>query len=99
MAEGVRELLEDISRQMFRIADEFRLSRTRDVFNMAELGEQVNRGYARAMWCGSRACEDAIKEAFSATSRNMPFDQTPIADKCVCCGEPADKVMYFAKAY
>ncbi len=99
LAEGVRELLEDISRQMFRIADEFRLSRTRDVFNMAELGEQVNRGYARAMWCGSRACEDAIKEAFSATSRNMPFDQTPIADKCVCCGEPADKVMYFAKAY
>ncbi|MGI6726569.1 MAG: proline--tRNA ligase [Christensenellales bacterium] len=99
LAEGVKALLEDISKEMFRIADEFRLSRTIDVFNMQELGEQVNVGYARTMWCGSRECEERIKDETSATSRNMPFDQTPFADKCVCCGEPADKVMYFAKAY
>ena len=61
--------------------------------------EQVNGGYARAMWCGDRACEDKIKEETGATSRNMPFDQTPIGDTCVCCGKKADKVMYFAKAY
>jgi len=85
---------------MFRIANEFRLSRTKDVFNMKELGEQVQIGYARAMWCGKRECEDKIKDEFSATSRNMPFDQTPIADTCVCCGEEGDKkVMYWAKAY
>lgn len=100
LAEGVKELLEDINKGMFRIADAFRLSRTKDVFNMKELGEQVQIGYARAMWCGSRACEDKIKEEFSATSRNMPFDQTPIADTCVCCGEAGEKkVMYWAKAY
>ena len=99
LAEGVTALLEDIRRGMFRIADAFRLSRTRDVRTWEELGEQVSRGYARAMWCGKRECEDRIKDAFSATSRNMPFNQTPFADSCVCCGEPADKVMYFAKAY
>ncbi|NLE20913.1 MAG: proline--tRNA ligase [Clostridiales bacterium] len=99
LAEGVTALLEDIRRGMFRIADAFRLSRTQDVRTWEELGEQVSRGYARAMWCGKRECEDKIKDAFSATSRNMPFDQTPFADSCVCCGEPADKVMYFAKAY
>ncbi len=99
LAEGVTALLEDIRRGMFRIADAFRLSRTRDVRTWEELGEQVGRGYARAMWCGKRECEDRIKDAFSATSRNMPFNQTPFADSCVCCGEPADKVMYFAKAY
>lgn len=100
LAEGVKELLEDINKGMFRIANEFRLSRTKDVFNMKELGEQVQIGYARAMWCGKRECEDKIKDEFSATSRNMPFDQTPIADTCVCCGEEGEKkVMYWAKAY
>ncbi len=99
LTEEVKALLEDIRRNMFDIADAFRLTRTRDVFSMEELGEQVSQGYARAMWCGERACEDRIKDAFSATSRNMPFDQTPIAETCVCCGGPADKVMYFAKAY
>ena len=51
------------------------------------------------MWCGEQACEDEIKEKLAATSRNMPFDQTPIDEKCVCCGKPAHKLIYFAKAY
>ena len=100
LAEGVKALLEEIHLGMYRIADDFRLSRTKDVFTMEELGEQVQVGYARSMWCGRRECEDNIKDAFSATSRNMPFDQTPIAETCVCCGEKGEKkVMYWAKAY
>ncbi|MDI9521320.1 MAG: proline--tRNA ligase [Bacillota bacterium] len=99
LADAVKALLNDITKSMYDIANAFRLSRTKDVFTFEELGEQVQIGYARTMWCGERECEDKIKEAFSATSRNMPFDQTPFHDKCVCCGKPADKVMYFAKAY
>ena len=56
-------------------------------------------GYAKAMWCGEQACEDEIKDRFGASSRCMPFDQTPIGETCVCCGKPAKKVIYFAKAY
>ena len=84
---------------MYKIADEFRLAHTKDVHNYEELKAQVEGGYARAMWCGDRACEDKIKEETNATSRNMPFDQTPFGDTCVCCGRKANKVMYFAKAY
>ena len=40
-----------------------------------------------------------IKELTAASSRNMPFDQTPIGDTCVCCGTKADKLIYFARAY
>ena len=99
LAQGVQELLKDIQENMFKIADEFRLAHTKDVHTYDELKEQVNGGYARAMWCGDRACEDKIKAETNATSRNMPFDQTPIGDTCVCCGRKATKVMYFAKAY
>lgn len=99
LAEKVKEVLADIQKGMFDIADAFKTERTKDVFNMDELEQQVQTGYARAMWCGRRECEDAVKERTTATSRNMPFDAEPFADTCVCCGEKAEKVMYFAKAY
>ncbi len=99
LTEKVAALLADIQRNMYEIARAFQQAHTKVVHSMQELGEQDNGGYAKPMWCGERACEDAIKEQFSATSRNMPFDQTPVGDTCVCCGKKADKVMYFAKAY
>ncbi|MGI6688124.1 MAG: proline--tRNA ligase [Christensenellales bacterium] len=99
LTEGVKTLLDSIQQGMFDLANAFKQERTQDVRNMEELAAQVQVGYARTMWCGGRECEDKIKEETSATSRNMPFDQTPFADSCVCCGKKADKVMYFAKAY
>ena len=99
LAGAVKATLEDVHRNMFEIARAFRDEHTKVVHNMDELTAQVDGGYAKAMWCGDQACEDRIKELTGATSRNMPFDQTPIGDTCVCCGKKADKVMYFAKAY
>ncbi len=93
------KLLDEIQQNMYDIALAFREQKTKTVYNMDELTAQVNGGYARAMWCGDRACEDKIKELTNASSRNMPFDQTPFAETCVCCGKKAAKVMYFAKAY
>ena len=99
LAGTVKATLEDVHRNMFEIARAFRDEHTKVVHNMDELTAQVDGGYAKAMWCGDQACEDRIKELTGATSRNMPFDQTPVGDTCVCCGKKADKVMYFAKAY
>ena len=59
----------------------------------------MQTGFAKTMWCGDAACEEKIKQETNATSRNMPFDQTPVGDTCVCCGKKADKLIYFAKAY
>ena len=94
-------LLDDIQQTLFNQAKDFRDSHTKVVHNMEELGEAVQDGFAKAMWCGDRACEDKIKDEFNASSRNMPFDQEGEAcgDTCVCCGKKAKKVMYFAKAY
>jgi len=96
---ALKALLDDIQANMFAIASDFTQAHTRLVHTYNELKEQVQGGYAKAMWCGERACEDKIKDETGATSRNMPFDQTPHADTCVCCGKQADRVMYFSKAY
>ena len=95
----IKAMLDAIQTNMFEIARAFRDEHTADVHSMEELDKQVNGGYAKAMWCGEQACEDEIKDRFGASSRCMPFDQTPIGETCVCCGKPAKKVIYFAKAY
>ncbi|MDY6073420.1 MAG: proline--tRNA ligase [Eubacteriales bacterium] len=92
-------LLKVIQDQLFKEAKEFTTNKIKDCFNMEELNEQVQSGFARAMWCGDENCEQKIKDETGATTRNMPFDQTPIADKCVCCGKKAEKLIYFSKAY
>ena len=99
VGERVAALMDEIHDGLFQKALAFRDSHIQDVTNMEELGEAVQHGFARAMWCGDRACEDRIKELTAASSRNMPFDQTPIGDTCVCCGKKADKLIYFARAY
>lgn len=101
LADALLDLLEEIQQGLFEQAKAFRDARTTVVHNMDELGEAVENGFAKTMWCGDRACEDAIKERFNASSRNMPFDQegNRCGDTCVCCGKKADQVMYFAKAY
>ena len=62
---------------------------------LAEKGD----GFVKTMWCGSPECEARMKELCGITSRCIPFDQTPVGDKCVCCGKPADTVLYWGKAY
>ena len=101
LADALKDLFVDIHNTLFNQAKAFRDERTKTVSNIDELGEQVQTGFAKAMWCGDQACEDLIKEKFNATTRNMPFDQEAhkCGDTCVCCGKKADKVIYFAKAY
>ena len=56
-------------------------------------------GFIKAMWCGDRACEDALKEQAGITSRCIPFEQEAVADVCPVCGKKAHKMLYWGKAY
>ena len=97
----VEELLHTIQKEMLERAREHRDSHTYVATNMQELEEILNTkpGFVKAMWCGDQACEDLIKEKFSATSRCMPFEQETLSDVCVCCGKPAKKMVYWGRAY
>ncbi len=95
------EVLETMQADMLERARSHREAHTYDVTTYEEFVETVNNkpGFVRAMWCGDQACEDKIKEDTTATSRCMPFEQQNISDKCVCCGRPARKLVYWGKAY
>ena len=101
IAVTVTDMLETIQKAMFERAKQHRDTHTYDVTTMEEFAETVkNRpGFVRAMWCGDQACEDKIKEETGATSRCIPFAQEKLADRCVCCGKPAKKMVYWGVAY
>ncbi len=100
IANDTKTLLDDIHENMFKMSHDFLHDHISVCENMTELKEALDKQhFVKAMWCGCRECEDAIKAETAASSRNMPFDQTPVGDKCIYCGKPADKVIYFAKAY
>ena len=101
LAGTVAGLLEEIQQNMLEQARQFRDAHIVDCTDYEQFKAAVGerKCFARAMWCGERECEEAIKEETSASTRNMPFQQERIAEVCVHCGEPAKYLTYFAKAY
>lgn len=100
----VKEMLAQIQANMLEKAQAFKDSHIKTVYNREELIEAVNAGnFAKAMWCGSRECEEKLKADTAITTRNMPFAQERISDTCACCGKKlADdegKLIFLAKAY
>ncbi len=86
---------------MFERAKAHRDAHTYDAHSPEEFEQIIGEksGFVRAMWCGSRECEDAVKEKYGVTSRCIPFVQEDLSDKCVCCGKEAKKLVYWGKAY
>ncbi len=101
LEEKVKEVLAEIQSGLLEKARNHRDSKTYKAASMEEFERIVNEtpGFVKAMWCGSQECEDKIKEKTGATSRCIPFEQEKISDHCVCCAKPADKMLYWGKAY
>ena len=97
----VAELLVTIQKEMLQRAREHRDAHTYEARSYEEFVKVFNEksGFVKAMWCGDQACEDKIKEELSVTSRCMPFVQEQLSDTCVCCGRPAQKMVYWGRAY
>lgn len=93
--------LNEIQQQMLEAARKNRDENTSSAADYEEFKKIIEEkgGFVKAMWCGSEECENKIKEDTTATSRCIPFEQENISDKCVCCGKPAHKMVYWGKAY
>lgn len=97
----VSALLSKIQKDLLAKALAHREAHTYTAKDMDEFNRIIDTtpGFIKAMWCGDEACETAIKESNGATSRCIPFEQEKISDTCVYCGKPADKLVYWGKAY
>ncbi|HVY44408.1 MAG TPA: proline--tRNA ligase [Minicystis sp.] len=116
--DGVEALLEEIQTKLVQRARAFRDASTVVVDDRAAFDAfftpknaqkpEIHGGFALASWCGSAACEGAVKEALKVTIRCIPtggFEGAPWAaalaepGKCVVCGAASPRRVVFAKSY
>lgn len=101
LVDTIKTMLEGIHESLYQKALAMREANTHVAQNMEEFKDilENKKGFIKAMWCGKRECEDSIKDQTSATARCIPFEQEHLYDHCVCCGEKAKHMVYFARAY
>jgi prolyl-tRNA synthetase len=103
LAPRIRALLDEIQAAMLASAKAFRAEHLHEAKTYDDLKKIVEDGWALIYHCGTRECEDKIKEETKATSRCYPLDLNPEwqpkGKVCAVCGKPAFGKAYFARAY
>ena len=98
---AVAEQLEYVRNAMYQKALKNREDKTYEAKTLDEMKEIAENkpGFIKAMWCGDAACEAKLKEVAGVSSRCIPFGHEHDSGTCVCCGKPAEKLVYWGKAY
>jgi prolyl-tRNA synthetase len=103
LASRIPELLDEIQQSLLDQATQFRDTHLHEASSYDELKEQVADGWSLIWHCGTRECEDRIKEETKASSRNFPLELneewSPDGKTCDVCGAPAFGKAYFSRAY
>jgi len=102
--EGIEDVivdtLEDIQRNIYQKALDFRAANTFEVNNWEEFTAKIeDGGFLSAHWDGSSETEEKIKELTKATIRCIPLDAKEEAGKCILTGAPSSRRVIFARAY
>ena len=97
----VAKLLDEVHDALYAKALANRENNTKVCHTVEEVKDymETNGGFAKTMWCGDLDCELKMKEVAGVTSRCMPLEQEAVGETCVCCGKPANKMIYWGVAY
>jgi prolyl-tRNA synthetase len=96
----IEHLLEQIQKNLFQKAFNFRENNTFKVDSWAEFLEKIEEGgFLLAHWDGTSETEERIKDETKATIRTIPFDGPVEKGKCVYSGKPSERRVVFARAY
>jgi len=101
LAETIESLLDQIQKEMFQKALDFRNEHITNVETFDEFKEvlETKGGFISAHWDGTSETEDKIKEQTKATIRCIPLDNIYESGLCVYSKKPSKRRVLFAKAY
>ena len=98
--EYVKDLLEEIQKNIYTKALKFRDKQTITVDTYDEFKEKIEEGgFILAHWDGTTETELKIKDETKATIRCIPFDGDTTPGKCMVTGRPSARRVLFARAY
>jgi prolyl-tRNA synthetase len=101
IAENMTELLDDIQRELYQKAKDFREQHISRADHWEEFVRVLDEkgGFVAAHWDGTEETEKAIKEKTKATIRCIPLDNPPEKGSCILTGKPSRERVLFARAY
>ncbi|MGM9759594.1 MAG: proline--tRNA ligase [Parabacteroides sp.] len=98
--EYVKNLLEEIQKNIFKKALDRRAARTITVDTYDEFKEKIEEGYfIMAHWDGTPETEEQIKNETKATIRCLPLEGDMTPGKCMVTGKPSARRVLFARSY
>jgi prolyl-tRNA synthetase len=100
----IADLLEEVQKNCYRKALDFRIANTREVNSYDEFKEEIKKGgFLLCHWDGTPETEEQIKNDTKATIRCIPLDPLPghmqEEGKCMVTGKPSAGRVVFAIAY
>ncbi|NDV46709.1 proline--tRNA ligase [Paludibacter sp. 221] len=96
----IAKLLQEIQKNIFEKAKNFRESTTRKVDTYEEFKVEIEKGgFILAHWDGTPETEELVKAETKATIRCIPLkgDKTP--GQCMVTGKPSKQRVIFARSY
>lgn len=100
LVEHIQNLLDDIQKNIYQKAAQFRTENTFRVDSYEAFKEQIEKGgFLLAHWDGTSETEEAIKEETKATIRCIPLDSELEEGVCIYSGKPSKQRVVFARAY
>ena len=102
IAARVKTLLDDIQKNIYQKALDFRNANVRKVDSWEEFKTEIEKGgFLLCHWDGTVETEEAIKEATKATIRCIPIDTYDNEEegRCIYSGKPSKGRVIFAISY
>ncbi len=101
VVQKVEGLMEDIQKNLYKKAIDFRSTHTTDVENYDQFKQVLEEkgGFVLAHWDGTAATEERIKNETKATIRCIPLDDDNEPGSCMVTGKPSARKVLFARAY
>ena len=96
----IKDLLDDIQKNIYKKAFDYRTSQIREVNSYDEFKIEIEKGgFLLCHWDGTAETEAKIKEDTKATVRCIPFEGDKTPGKCMVTGKPSAQRVIFARAY
>ena len=100
IAQHIKQLLDDIQKNIYTKALNFRTSVTREVNSYDEFKVELEKGgFLSAHWDGTPETEERIKAETKATIRCLPLDGDVTPGVCMVTGKPSARRVLFARSY
>ncbi len=101
VVDNVVSLLDEIQKNLFDKAKNFRKENTTEVSSYKEFKDvlETKGGFILAHWDGTTETEEKIKNETKATIRCIPLDANDESGTCMVTGKPSKRKVLFAKAY